>query len=111
MMMPMILERRRLRFTAKILGLKPDFFSASSMASRVFLRTEAGSLKYFETVGRERPTNSENSSIVLIDLAKVLAPMKYYMWYSISTGLRTKSRSNVVINGQKIIRPQIALSL
>jgi hypothetical protein len=32
-------------------------------------RTEFGSLKYFDTVGRDSPTNSEKSSIVLIGLS------------------------------------------
>src|SRR5688572_2180756 len=71
MTMPMMLLRRRLRLTAKMLGRKPDVFSAASIASRVFLRTEEGSLKYFDTVGRERPTKAEKSSMVLIDLAKL----------------------------------------
>ena len=43
-----------------------DFFRACSIVSRVFWRTDIGSLKYFETVGRDRPTNSEKSSMVLI---------------------------------------------
>src|SRR5690606_10538877 len=66
MITPMMLLLRRFRLTANRLGLKPDLRSASSMASRVLFRTDDGSLKYFETVGRDSPTNSENSSIVLI---------------------------------------------
>jgi len=52
-----------------MLGLKSDFFSAASMALRVFLRTEPGSLKYLETVVRDKPTKAEKSSIVLIVFA------------------------------------------
>ena len=77
MTMPMMLLRRRLRLTANILGRKPDFFSASSIVSRVLRRTEVGSLKYFDTVGRDRPTNSEKSSIVLIALANRHTPSSY----------------------------------
>src|SRR4051812_43783986 len=62
----MIFERRRLRLTAKILGRKPDCFSAASMRARVLGRTEAGSWKNFDTVGRDRPTTCANSSIVPI---------------------------------------------
>jgi hypothetical protein len=62
----MIFERRRLRLTAKMLGRKPDCFNAASMRERVFGRTEAGSWKNFETVGRDRPTTRANSSIVPI---------------------------------------------
>src|SRR5215831_7562425 len=36
------------------------------MRSRVAGRTLSGSLKYFDTVGREMPLAAENSSIVLI---------------------------------------------
>ncbi len=37
------------------------------------LAPDEGSLKYLETVGRDRPTNSEKSSIVLICLVTVEA--------------------------------------
>ena len=69
MMTPRMLLRRRFRLTANMLGRKSDFFSAASMALRVFCRTEPGSLKYLETVVRDRPTKVEKSSIVLIVFA------------------------------------------
>src|SRR5581483_851302 len=62
----MILERRRLRLTAKMLGRKPVRFRPASILSRVLPRTESGSAKYFDTVGRERPTVAAKSSMVAI---------------------------------------------
>src|SRR5689334_22547393 len=74
MIMPRIFVRLRLRLTANMFGRKPDCLMAPSIRSRVLPRTDFGSLKYLETVGRERPTNSAKSSIVLIDLSNSHSP-------------------------------------
>src|SRR5690606_17550079 len=68
--------RRRLRFTAKRLGLKPDCLIAASISSRVLGRTDDGSLKYFDTVGRENPTHSEKSSMQRIVFRTSLRPVR-----------------------------------
>jgi hypothetical protein len=62
----MILERRRLRLTAKMFGRKPVRFSPASIFERVLPRTDSGLAKYFDTVGLERPTAAANSSMVAI---------------------------------------------
>src|SRR5690242_5610028 len=62
----MILARRRFRLTAKILGRKPVRFKPASILARVLPRTDSGSAKYLETVGRERPIVAANSSMVAI---------------------------------------------
>ena len=63
-MTPKIRVRRRLRLEAIRLGRNPDASIAASMRVRVTGRTELGLLKYFDTVGRDKPTKCENSSIV-----------------------------------------------
>src|SRR5882724_10253289 len=75
----MIFDRRRFRFTAKMLGRKPVRFRPASIFARVLPRTDSGSAKYFETVGRDRPTVAANSSMVAIffggtDILRSLQP-------------------------------------
>src|SRR4051812_32721908 len=81
---PMILLRRRVRLTAKMLGGKPDCLRAASILARVLARTDAGSWKNFDTVGRDRPTARANSSIVPIFFDRTRA-VPFNRWRADST--------------------------
>ena len=54
-------------------GRKPDCLRTASILARVLARTDAGSWKNFDTVGRDRPTARANSSMVPIFFARIEA--------------------------------------